>query len=472
MRTTLPRALAALAATALPAAAQSFFPLAPFSHTRDLYVSDSGNDAILRLADLDLDGDFDAFQEVRVFYSDVLGPFPLGNNNGVTVGLNGVVYVSDSTEDRVIALLDRDGDGSCHGPNEAWVYFDGTGGSVSGIVMGSSANMSIDLNGNVWVSVSGSGSSAPANEDKVVRLVDLNGDGDAQDFGEAVEHWVAPAGSGGDSVPQDVLVGFDGRLYLVDVPSSGPNAKGVYRLDDADGSGAIDQPGEHAPFFVPPAQPNTPFYWGLGLDASGHFYLADTGNELVWRFRDADGDQTVDPLTEATVWWQAAGDSFLWRLAAASDGSVYAVETETPDRVLRLLDADGSGTVDPLDPAETQVAWSDVGALVDISNPRSLAMDRQPTLQANAAPQVGQPWDLLVLGTAGDIAVVYWSAATVAPIPFAPFGELELDVTPGLSGFLFQGVLPEAGPLSVALPVPADPGFAGATVALQGIAGK
>ena len=189
------------------------------------------------------------------------------------------------------------------------------------------------------------------------------------------------------------------------------------------------------------------------------------------RFPDANGDGTVDPLTEAAVWWQAV-DSQIWRVAAASDGSVYAAETETPDRILRLVDADASGTVDPLDPAETQTVWSDVGASVDISNPRSLAMDRQPTLQANALPQVGQPWDLIVLATAGDLAVVYWSAATVAPIPFAPFGELELDLAPGHFGFLFQGLLPENGPLFVSLPVPNDPGFAGATIALQGVAGK
>ncbi|QDU69401.1 hypothetical protein [Engelhardtia mirabilis] len=462
--------LAGLGLTASQALAQSILPLVPFSETGDLFVTDSTNDTVWRLLDLDLDGDYDGPGEVSVYYDDTLGPIALTNNNGIAVDGNGTVYVGDSSEDFILALRDIDGDGNCHGAGEAVVWFDGKGGSASGVIAGSPANLTADLFGDVWLAVSGSGSSAPDNVDKVIHLRDLNADGDANDVGEAVEYYLpAPGGAGGDTLPQDVTVGLDGRLYMVDIPTSGTLGKGVYRLDDVDASGTIDAAGEDQPFFIPPAQANNPFFWGLTMDAQGWFYMADTGNELVWRFRDDNFDGSIDASTEASIWWQTTDSSLIWRLAAASDGSVLAAESQSPDRILRLVDTDGSGSVDPV--TETFVLWDDTLGGPDIGNPRSLAFDRQPTVDLNPIPSIGTPLLINTFATTGDVVQLYVGGATIAPLPLPPFGFLELN--PGAAfAPLASGTVPSFGPFAATIGLPADPGLIGVQVFVQGIAGK
>ncbi|TAJ17149.1 MAG: hypothetical protein EPO68_09885, partial [Planctomycetota bacterium] len=115
-----------------PAAAQGLISLIPFAHTRDLYVSDSGDDKVWRLQDLDLDGDYDDAGEFTVFYDDTLGAQILTNNNGIAVGLGGIVYVSDSTTDVITALLDKNGDGDANDSGEHWNWFNGTVGGNPG----------------------------------------------------------------------------------------------------------------------------------------------------------------------------------------------------------------------------------------------------------------------------------------------------------------------------------------------------
>jgi sugar lactone lactonase YvrE len=461
--------IAALAAA--PAAAQTLLPLTPYPHTGDLYVTDSTNDAIFRLVDLDLDGDYDGPGEVNVYYDDTTGSIALTNNNGIAVGGNGTIYVTDSNERIVLALDDLDGNGDCFGPGEARIYFDGTGGAASGVFMGSAANVCVDLVGNLWVAVSGAGSTAPFNVDKVLRLSDFNADGDANDAFEAHEYYFPAQGGGtGDTLPQDVQVGPDGVLYMADIPSSGSLPKAIYRLFDGNLDGVIeDSLGEATTYFVPPTLGSSVFFWGLAIDRDGYFYLADTTGETVHRFRDVDGNGTIDPLTESVAWWTAAGDTNIWRLAAASDGSLLAAETQTPDRILRLVDLDQNGVVDPL--TETFVLWSDTLGGPDIGNPRSLALARQPTVDVDVAPSIGTVTQINTFANTADAALVYYSAATLPPFPLPPFGFLQLDPTAGF-GLLLSGTVPPFGPLQTFLPIPNDPVLVGAALHLQGIAGK
>ncbi|HKX45424.1 MAG TPA: hypothetical protein VJP77_01865 [Planctomycetota bacterium] len=457
-------------ALAFPAPAQSILPLVPFEHTQDVYVLDRDLNTVFRLADLDLDGDFDGPLERTPYYSDNLGLYSIVIANGIAVGPNGVVYVSDSNSNRIVALLDRDGNGSCHGPHEAWLYFDGVSGSGLGFELGDLVHMSADDDGNVWAAVSGDSGSDTSFLDLVLRLRDGNADRDALDADEAHVYYSLPQTFNGDARAEDVQIGPDGHVYLLDVPPNFEDLKGIYRLDDADGSGAIDQPGEVAPFFLLPAQQASKFVRGFTVDRDGTFTLADTLNDVVWRARDDDGDGVVDPATEAVAWWTPGiGSTHIWKVAAAADGSVWACEDQTPNRILRFVDADGSGAIEA---DEVQAVYSDPPVPFQSSMPRSLAHDRQPTLRADAPPQVGQDWTLELLATAGDMAIVAWSGGTVAPIPLLPYGYLELDLTPGQWGRKVFGVVPEFAPLTNTLPVPDEPSLAGASITLQGLVGK
>jgi sugar lactone lactonase YvrE len=455
------------ASLALPCAAQTIPQLLPLARTDFCYVPEPSSDQVFRLIDLDLDGDFDAPGEVSVFYNDVQGAFPLTNCNGVTVDLFGRVFVSDSSEERIFRLVDLDGDGSCHDAGECTVWFDGKGGTGSGILLASPANLVADAQGALWVASAGDGANPV---DSVVRLFDANFDGDANDAGEAVEYFKpAPGGAGGASIPQDVAIGQDGRLYLLDVPSAGTNPKGVYRLDDLNVSGVIDQPSEVTVFFAPPAQPLNAFFWGLTIDAQGWFYMADTMNELVWRFRDVDGSGAVDQANEFSIWWQNPAGSLIWRLAPASDGSLLAAESEAPDRILRLADLDNSGSVDPL--TETATLWVDTIGGPDIVNPRSIALGRSATIATNPSPSIGSSTNVTVFATWGDLVQLYYSGAQIAPLPLAPFGFIELDPVASF-GLLTAGVIGQFTPVSVVVNVPNNPNLIGASVYLQAVAGQ
>ena len=336
------------------------------------YVTDSTNDAVWRLEDRNADGDHDDLGETVEFYSDVLGTQPLSNNIGVTRGADGTVYVCDSSQDVVLSMRDLDGDGECNDANEHQVFFDGNpGGNASGVVMSSAQDLLVDATGQVWVA---SASSGTGSDDAILRLVDVDGDGDANDLNEAFVFYLVPtSGSGGDSIPQDIAFGPDGALYYVENGSTGFYPKGIHRLVDVDGSGAIDQPGEAAPFFVPPALSGTGFHWGFDVDDDGAFYLPDTGNDVIWRVRDANDDKTID-ASEQAIWWTAPAGSTVWQVSVGNAGWLHLAESEDPDRVLRMRDSDGDGAIDPV--TEVQTIYDSSVSSSDIGNPRGIHVSR------------------------------------------------------------------------------------------------
>ncbi len=453
------------------AKAQGLIPLLPFQYTGDLYISDPGTDSVYRLMDLNGDGTYNGPGEIVRFYDDTLGNFNLTNCNSVAVGPNGVVYVGDSSEQNVFAMADLNGDGTANGPNESWIFFDGNGNNAENITTGSPANMTIDALGRIWMAVSGKGSTSPNNVDKIVVLADLNGDGNANGPFESFEYYImTPSSPLGLNVPQDVQIGFDGHLYMLDIPSTGSLEKGVYRLNDANGDGLINDASEAPPFFIPPPQSSNPFFWGMTIDADGYFYIADTLNWLIWRFRDEDGDGVVDPLTEATLWWQSPVSSRIWRLAANSDGSIYGGDAIAPRRVLRFEDLDGDGVIDPV--TEVTEVYNETIADLAITNTRSIAFDRRPTIFGEASPSIGQSTGLTLLAALQDDALLYASSATIPPLNLPPFGFLELNpIAPGFQ-LLWFGNLGGFATQTLTYPIPNNPSLVGGQVHFQALVGK
>lgn len=333
------------------------------------FVADTTNDAIWRVEDLDDDGNYNASGEVMSYYDETLGSITLGNNTGITVGGDGVVYVSDSSSDIVMRLEDLNGNGTCNDAGDHTVFFDGNaGGNQSNILMVSAQNVVWTPGGVLYVASSNTSSGV----DQVIRLEDLNNDGDANDVGEATSYYEPLPGSGniGDSIVQDVRLGLDGNLYYLENGSTGVLAKGVYRLRDLDNSGDINAPGEVNPFFIPPALGGTPFQWQFHQAPDGAFYMADTGNDVIWRFKDDDNSGDIDNNTEAVQYWTAPGSSLVWSVFALSDGSLYVNESQTPDRLLRMRDLNSDGTIDPV--TEVEEIYDDTVSATGISNPRGL----------------------------------------------------------------------------------------------------
>ncbi|MEM8714058.1 MAG: hypothetical protein AAGG01_24200 [Planctomycetota bacterium] len=216
-------------------------------------VTDTAGDSIWLLSDLNANGDYNDAGEVGLFFNDLGGTIDLTNNAGILRSDDGAVWVSDTTEDFVLRLIDLNQDGDAFDANEATIWFDGTAGNPSGVELTSGRGMWRDTDGVFWVASANTGGGG---NDAIVRLEDVNGDGDANDAGEQLEYFViAPGGAVGDSIPAAVSRGADGAIYYVETGSSGVVTKGVWRLEDLDASGTIDQPGEATLFHTVSALP-------------------------------------------------------------------------------------------------------------------------------------------------------------------------------------------------------------------------
>ncbi|MEM6671895.1 MAG: hypothetical protein AAF726_03570 [Planctomycetota bacterium] len=339
-------------------------------------VSDTAGDTIWACTDLDQNGDYNGAGEVTSFYSDTVGPVALTNNAGMIRSNDGALWITDTTEDFVLRLFDLNGDGDAEDAGEAVVWFDGTSGNPTGVEITSGRGQWRDADGVHWVASANTGGGG---NDAIVRLEDLNGDGDANDAGEQREFAVfASGGSVGDSIPTAIARGTDGALYYVDTGSTGVIQKGVYRLEDLDGSGTIDQPNENTLFFVPTSLGGDPFHWDLAIDSAGRFYIDDTGNDVIWRFSDVNGDGTVDPILEADQIYTAPGSSLIWEVTPANDGSLYVTEDQSPDRLLRLVDANDDGTFSGIN--EEFTIYDESVAATNFGSPKAVVLIEGETL--------------------------------------------------------------------------------------------
>jgi sugar lactone lactonase YvrE len=459
-------------ATALAplAQAQGLEPLTPFASHVDAYVTDSGSDRVMRLSDLDQDGDFDSPGEVVVFYDELQGTILLGNNNSVAVLPSGLVIVGDTSSDILLGLRDLDGDGSCHGPGEHFVWFDGDPlVNGSGIAMVSPNNLSVDAAGRVFVADANTGGGGL---DAVLVIQDRNGDGDANDVGEARHYYVPLNGSGvGDVIPNSVAVMPTGDLLYLEGSSTGFATKGLYRLDDANRDGVIDPSTEVFFFWFPPTLPFNPFIWDVNIDATGAVYVADTGNDVIWRLVDTNGDGGIDSTTEQFLYYVSPTASLVWTAKPDEQGRLLVAESQNPDRVLLLDDADGNGVIAP--GTEVATVYTSVGASVVIDSARGLCWRPAPRLEVRPTATVGDFATYRVFGAPGEAVLVLGSLAA-APATAVPFlgGLLELDTSVGARFVRVPGgdVGPNGG-VGGRVRLPNDPALVGATLHLQGVLG-
>jgi hypothetical protein len=320
----------------------------------------------------------------------------------------------------------------------------------------------------VWIAEANNGGGGI---DSIVRLTDLNLDGDANDLNEASRYYQpVTMGSVGDSIPNSVVIGQDTYLYYMDGGSTGFISKGIYRLDDKDFSGDIDPATEVAAFFIPPTLAKTPFMWKFTQGPLGYFYMADTGNDVIWRVRDEDGNNFINNDTEAVLFWIAPDSSLIWEVEVGSDGSLLCAESQSPDRILRMRDDNFDNLIDPI--TEVTEVYSEDLSPVDISNPRGLTWIRKPTLTGPPSPSIGTNVDLVVQATEGDAVAVHFSTGLLNPsLLLAPLGYIEIDFITSITDFVYAGTIPPSGFHTHVLSIPSAPLLVGTVVYFQGAAG-
>ena len=208
--------------------------------------------------------------ETWTFYDEDVGSVELVANIAAAAGPGGRVYVPDTAVDVLYILRDLDQDGDANDAGEASVFFDQT--NAEGYAITNTRSVDVDSDGVVYLVASPTvGTSA------ILRLVDTNDDGDANDPAEASIFFIESAGAlfMARIVPDGTILAVLGLGTIL-------------RLDDADGNGVIS--GLEKTFF---ASVYTNVYEGLAQTTDGVVYGAVRENSLIWRFEDTNGDGTA-----------------------------------------------------------------------------------------------------------------------------------------------------------------------------------
>ncbi|HEX2528123.1 MAG TPA: hypothetical protein VHL31_17710 [Geminicoccus sp.] len=217
----------------------------------------------------------------------------------------------------------------------------------------------------------------------VYRLYDRNGDGNANDAGEA-KVWLDLQTINPNSSAFEISFS-DNVACVTDTNGRDPDA--IYRIVDKNRSGDI-QAGEVSVFI---ADGNV---HGVNPDfahdaASGSVYAFEFtggGNNRVWRLTDKDKSDSIDAVGESQEIWSAAllpeGHAALAGpgMDVQSDGSILLAlngSQTSEDSVVHLVDGNGHG--DLQDEGETRIVLSHADGADYVSRPRPVEECDTPT---------------------------------------------------------------------------------------------
>ncbi len=274
-------------------------------------------------------------------------------------------FFGDGTADAVFRLQDLNGDGDAQDVDEANVWF--SGANAAGFSTVTPNGVAEGGDGAIYIANAGT---ASAPQDAIYRTEDLNGDGDANDAGEA-RLWLDLTTLTATPVPFDLS--FDGDVaYLSDVAGGDPDV--IWRIEDKDGNGSIS-PEEAVKFISDDMSFGAPVDIANAVAVDGALYTSTwIGSDTfkVYRLTDVDGSGQIDQQYEAIEVWNnnaMVGDSLAeigFSLATDKDGRLFVTANSFAgdSTVLALENLNGDG--DFFDPGETTLfASNDFGGQLD-----------------------------------------------------------------------------------------------------------
>jgi hypothetical protein len=326
-----------------------------------VFAFDQTLDALLRIEDLNGDGDTLDAGEVTRFIDDTIAPeLGVENAQGLYAFSRREVLATDNfAPDNVVHLLDADDDGDAFDTGEASVYHDGS--LPDGYSLTNPASLTRGADGAFYVYDNNTLDNA--NPAAVYRLEDLNGSGavDANQPGEVVL-WreFNPAGTTGTAV-LEIEFGQYGDLYAFDITSSNTR---IIRVE-SDGSAAADF-ATAANVFALSSVALSGTIAEMSYDRARDRMLVGgfLGNDVVIvTLRDRNANQIIDQANEIRIVWDEGSSGF----STGSPRDIFWLEDESAiwvdalsDRIWRLFDNNGDG--DYLDAGETTYLYDAVAA--------------------------------------------------------------------------------------------------------------
>lgn len=299
-----------------------------------IYVLDGGTlDSILALADKNLDGDANDTGEAWTFYDASLGGPRLSTPNTLLVHPDGWIYVSDdgSGAHRIVGIRDFNGDEDALDAGESKIVYDASALSLP--VLDDVEALAASPGGlHVWDTTLVT----------LFTLRDENGDGDFLDEGEVSVFFKGDADFALGDV--DTLV-FQGSALYAGERDTGK----ILRLEDLNGDGDAGDAGEAA-IFVDGAVPiRVSGLNDLLPVVEGGFLALDNSKDTVLRIVDSDGDGKAASDGEVYRWLVDDGST----LATPHGLVLLPGRDDPPGPVFLRGDATGDGVLDLSDPIAT-----------------------------------------------------------------------------------------------------------------------
>lgn len=343
-----------------------------------ILYGDQTEDAIYRLIDLNGDGDAADAGEHDVFFdaSNASGLVdPSTNIFNIHQASDGSAYAGDGSTDTVYRLRDLNGDGDANDADEANVWF--SAANLEGHPLVTPNGIAEGSDGAIYL-VNAGVTSTP--QDAIYRTVDLNGDGDANDYGESTV-WLDLQTVNATSSAFDIS--FIGDVaYLTDTNGGAPDT--VYRIQDLNGDGDAADEGEATVFLSDAESYGAPI--DIANTAQGNSILTytwipnDEEPSRIYRLTDLDNSGSIDSPDEATEIWnheflpEGFDTAFGFSIAAGRNGDVIITSNSSDpasSNVVRLSDLNNDG--DYMDAGESVIALSNFFDETTANRPRAVA---------------------------------------------------------------------------------------------------
>ncbi|MFN0138030.1 MAG: hypothetical protein ACKVS9_18155 [Phycisphaerae bacterium] len=338
-----------------------------------VFAFDQLIDVLMRIEDLNGDGDTLDAGEVTRFIDDTIAP-ELGAENAqglYALGRSSVLATDNFPPDNIVRLRDDNDDGDAFDAGEAAIFHDGNLPGPTTLTNPASLTRGPDgaffvIDNNVLDNT---------RPQAVYRLEDIDQDGDVNDAGE-VTNWflLAPAGSNTAAV-LEIEFGQGDALFAFDILTAN---RRIIRIAP-DGSGAATFVSAAQLFALTSISMSTTLAEMTWDDDRGRMLLgAFLGQDIVIiSLRDGNNSNTIDQANEVRIVWRESTSGFNTGsprdLFYLPDGDLIWVDALS-DRIWRLHDANDDG--DYGDAGETGFIYDSVaaGAAGQINAPLMLSL--------------------------------------------------------------------------------------------------
>lgn len=347
-------------------------------------IGDIRLDQVLMSRDLDGDGNADGADEVKAYFdaTNASGlPNPTGSVFALHRGTSGYTYAADGGSDAVYRLVDANHDGDANDAGEAKIWFS-EAENAAGFTLPTPNGVYEAKDGAVYI-VNAGVRSRP--QDAVYRTEDLNGDGDANDAGEA-KLWLDLSALASQTIGADPGVSsafdivFSGRTaYIAD--TVGRESDVIFRAQDRNRNGVIDA-GELNVYIDANNVFGAPVSTGLAAQGRDLYVLESSSRatQSIYRLRDYNRNGVIDESSEAEQVWSEdkvpqgveLGSSFGLTISPAGELYLTSAGREAADNVFRLVDLDGDGRY--MSEGET-ILWRSGNGSAPVEFARSLAVE-------------------------------------------------------------------------------------------------